>query len=251
MTRLLTLVYAIATYVLSLAVLVYAIGFFVDLSVPKGIDGGSAAPIPVAVGVDLLLLLLFAVQHTVMARSWFKRRWTLVVPAAAERTTFVLAATAVLALVLWQWRPLPGTVWSLSGPPGALLLVVYAAGWALAIGSTFAIDHLDLFGVRQAFRFARGADSPHPVPFTERGPYRLVRHPLMTGFLLVFWAAPTMTVGHLLFAAGATGYILAGIAMEERDLRASLGDVYRAYAERVPALIPLPRVAGRRLRERA
>jgi protein-S-isoprenylcysteine O-methyltransferase Ste14 len=242
--------YAIATYALFIAVLVYAIGFFADLAVPKGIDGGPAAPTPLAVAIDLLLLLLFAVQHTVMARGWFKRRWTRVVPAAAERATFVLAATAVLALVFWQWRPLPSVVWSLSGPPAALLLAVYAGGWALAVASTLAIDHLDLFGVRQAYLFARGADY-RPVPFTERGLYRLVRHPLMTGFLLVFWAAPTMTVGRLLFAVGATGYIVAGIAFEEHDLRAAFGDAYRSYAERVPALIPLPRSAGRRARERA
>lgn len=249
MTRLLTLVYAIATYVLFLAVFVYAIGFFADLAIPKGIDGGPAVPVPVAVGIDLLLLLLFAVQHTVMARGWFKRRWTQIVPAAAERTTFVLAATAVLALVFWQWQPLPAVVWSLSGPSAALLLVVYAAGWALVLGSTFAINHFDLFGIRQASLFARGADY-HPLPFTARGLYRFVRHPLMAGFLIVFWAAPTMTAGHLLFAAAATGYVLVGMAFEERDLRAAFGDVYRSYAERVPALIPLPRVAGRRARER-
>jgi len=159
------------------------------------------------------------------------------VPGPAERATFVLCASLLLALLFWQWRPVGGTVWHLSGPAAGVLLGVYAAGWVLAVGSTFIIDHFDLFGVRQAYLHARGA-TYRPPPFTQRGLYRHIRHPLMAGFVIIFWAAPAMTLGHLLFAAAATGYIGVGITFEERDLRRDLGEPYRAYRRRVPALIP-------------
>jgi methanethiol S-methyltransferase len=242
---LLILGYAAAVYALFLAVLVYAIGFFADAGVPKGIDQGPRPVWPLAVAADLLLLLLFAVQHTVMARPWFKRRWARVVPVPAERATFVLCANLLLALLFWQWRPFGGTVWHVPGPGADVLIGVYAAGWAVAIGSTFLIDHLDLFGLRQAFLHARGV-AYRPPPFTERGLYRRVRHPMMAGFVIVFWAAPTMTLGHLLFAAAATGYILAGITFEERELRRDLGEAYRSYTARVPALVPALRPRSRR-----
>jgi len=195
--------------------------------------------VPVAAAIDLLLLLLFAVQHTVMARPWFKRRWTRIVPEPAERSTFVLAASLALALLCWLWRPIGGTVWNLPGPGAAGLWAVYAAGWVVAVSSTFLISHSDLFGLRQAWLHARRV-TYSPPPFTERSMYRHIRHPLMAGFLLVFWSAPTMTAGHLLFAATATGYILIGIAFEEHDLLQSLGGTYAAYRARVPALIPRP-----------
>jgi methanethiol S-methyltransferase len=236
--------YAAAAYLLFLAVLVYAIGFFAGAGVPKGIDSGPRSPRPLAVAIDLLLLLLFAVQHTVMARPWFKRRWTRLVPMPAERATYVLCASLLLALLFWQWRPVGGTVWHLSGPAAGVLLGVYAAGWVVAVGSTFIIDHFDLFGLRQAYLHARGA-TYRPPPFTQRSLYRHVRHPLMTGFLIIFWAAPAMTLGHLLFAAAATGYIGVGITFEERDLRRDLGEPYRAYRRRVPALIPALRPRSR------
>ena len=229
--------YAAATYLLFLAVLVYAIGFFAGAGVPMGIDQGPRSPWPLAVAIDLLLLLLFAAQHTVMARSWFKRRWTRLVPVPAERATFVLCASLLLALLFWQWRPVGGTVWHLPGPAAGVLLGVYAAGWVLAVGSTFIVDHFDLFGLRQAYLHARGA-AYRPPPFTQRGLYGSIRHPLMAGFVVVFWAAPVMTAGHLLFAAAATGYIAVGIAFEERDLRRDLGEPYRTYQGRVPTLIP-------------
>jgi len=229
--------YAALAYAAFLAVLGYAIGFFADAGVPKGIDGGPRSPWPLAVAVDLLLLLLFAVQHTVMARPWFKRRWTRLVPAPAERATFVLFTSLLLALLFWLWRPAGGTVWHLRGPAAGALLGLYAIGWVVAVGSTFMINHFDLFGLRQAYLYARG-DAYRPPPFSERALYRWIRHPLMAGFLIVFWAAPVMTAGHLLFAAAATGYIGMGIAFEERDLRRDLGEPYRAYQRRVPALIP-------------
>ena len=231
--------YAAAIYLFFLAVLGYAVGFFADVGVPKGIDQGPHAAVPVAAGIDLLLLSLFAVQHTIMARPWFKRRWARIVPAPAERATYVLAASLVLALLFWLWRPIGGTVWNLPGPGAAVLWAGYAAGWLVAVRSTFLISHSDLFGLRQAWLHARRAGYS-PPPFTERGLYRRIRHPLMAGFLIIFWSTPTMTAGHLLFAATATGYILAGIAFEERDLIRSLGETYTAYRARVPALIPRP-----------
>jgi methanethiol S-methyltransferase len=237
--------YAAAAYLLFLAVLVYAIGFFADAGVPKGIDQGPRSPWPLAVATDLLLLLLFAVQHTVMARPWFKRRWTRLVPVPAERATYVLCASLLLALLFWQWRPVGGTVWHLPEPAAGVLLGVYAAGWVLAVSSTFMIDHFDLFGLRQAYLHARGA-AYRPPPFTERALLRWIRHPLMAGFVIIFWAAPVMTAGHLLFAAAATGYILLGIRFEERDLGRDLGEAYHVYRRRVPALIPALRPRPRR-----
>ena len=236
-SALLNLLYAAAVYLFFVVMLGYAVGFFIGFGVPKGIDQGARAAVPLAVAIDLLLLLLFAVQHTVMARPWFKRRWTRIVPAPAERTTFVLCASLVLALLFWLWRPVRGTVWNLSGPRADALLAMYAAGWAVAVSSTFLISHFDLFGLRQAYLHARRA-SYSPPPFTERGLYRRIRHPLMAGFVVAFWSAPTMTIGHLLFAATATSYILVGIAFEERDLKLCLGQAYTSYQARVPALIP-------------
>jgi protein-S-isoprenylcysteine O-methyltransferase Ste14 len=234
---LLILGYAAAVYVLFLAVLGYAIGFFADAGVPTGMDKGTPSAWPLAMAADLLLLLLFAVQHSVMARPWFKRRWARLLPAPAERSTFVLCASLLLALLFWQWRPVGGMVWHLSGPAAVVVLGGYAIGWAVAVGSTFMIDHLDLFGLRQAYLHARGA-AYRPPAFTERALYRWVRHPLMAGFVIVFWAAPVMTAEHLLFAVAATGYILLGIRFEERDARRDLGGAYRAYQRRVPALMP-------------
>ena len=241
----LTLGYAVAVYLVFLAVLGYSAGFFAGLGVPKGIDQGTRAGWPAAVAIDVALLALFAVQHTVMARAWFKRWWTRLVPAPAERATYVLAASLLLALLYWLWRPAGGTVWRLPEPGRGLLLGVYLAGWLIALSSTFLISHFDLFGVRQAYLHARGL-AYQPPRFAERGLYRYVRHPLMAGFLVVFWAAPTMTAGHLLFAAAATGYILVGITFEQRDLRRSLGQAYTAYLARVPALIPAIRIPQRR-----
>ncbi len=245
MPALIILVYAVVVYLLFLAVLDYAVGFFAGVGVPKGIDQGPRTVVPVAAAIDLLLLLLFAVQHTVMARPWFKRRWTRVVPAPAERTTFVLAANLVLVLLFWLWRPIEGTVWNLSGPGAGALWAAYAAGWVVAIRSTFLISHADLFGLRQAWLHARRIRYSPPA-FTDRGLYRRIRHPLMAGFVVIFWSAPTMTAGHLLFAVAATGYILAGIAFEEHDLTQTLGGSYTAYRARVPALIPRPSLRPRR-----
>jgi len=243
--RRLVLAYAAAVYLIFLLVLAYSVGFLAPAGVPRTVDRGPAAPWPAAVAIDAALLLLFAVQHSVMARPWFKRRWTRVVPAAAERATYVLCASLALALLYWGWRPVPATIWHLPQPAAGVLDGVYGLGWALALSATFMISHFDLFGLRQAYLHARRARY-RPPAFTQRGLYRFVRHPLMTGFLVVFWAVPTMTAGHLLFAVAATGYILVGIWFEERDLGQDLGPAYRSYQARVPALLPRPPALARK-----
>src|ERR1700754_4332670 len=196
---LLVMAYAVVSYAIFLAVTVYSIFFFASRGVPRTIDTGPRASWPAALAIDLGLLSLFALQHTVMARPGFKRRWTRVVPPAAERSTFVLAACAVLFALFALWHPFGGRVWALSGAAAWPLTAVYAAGWLLVMGSTVLIRHADLFGLRQA-RLAPRARECQPPGFRERGLYRRVRHPLMAGFLVVFWAAPVMTVGHLPFA---------------------------------------------------
>lgn len=233
-------VYAGVVYLAFLVVFLYVIGFVEGLVVPKDIDDGRRATTWLAVAVDVGLLLLFAGQHSIMARATFKRWWTRIIPEPIERSTYVAFATGALALLMWQWRPLPTVIWDLDAT--AARVVVYAisfAGWGIVLLSTFLIDHFDLFGLRQVYRHHTGrpADTPQ---FQTPLLYRLVRHPLYLGFLLAFWAAPTMTVGHLLFAAGTTAYILLAIQLEERDLVGHFGDDYRDYRRRTPMLVPRP-----------
>jgi protein-S-isoprenylcysteine O-methyltransferase Ste14 len=251
MRRIPALAYGAAAYALFLATLLYTIGFLAGVGVPKGVDDGVVGPAWLALLVDAGLLTVFAVQHSVMARPAFKRRWTRVVPPVVERSTYVLAATATVALLLWQWRPLPEQVWSV-GPAWAraALWTLYGAGWALLVFSTFLLGHFDLFGLRQVLARARERRYAEPG-FREPSLYRLVRHPLMVGFLIAFWAAPDMSAGRLLFAVAASGYIMVGVRLEERDLAAQLGEPYRRYMRRVPRFVPRPSaLAPRGLRER-
>jgi protein-S-isoprenylcysteine O-methyltransferase Ste14 len=236
--RTLTVGYGVVAYAAFLAVLTYTIGFLAGVGVPKGVDDGPTGPVLTAVLVDCALLALFAVQHSVMARPWFKRRWARLVPPPVERSTYVLAASLVVGLLLWWWRPLPDLVWSV-GPEAARagLWVLYAAGWGLLVLSTFAIGHFDLFGLRQVLARARGRGYQEPG-FRQPWVYRLIQHPIMVGFLIGFWAAPDMSAGRLLFAAVATGYILVAVRFEEHDLRAQLGPAYQRYAARVPRFVP-------------
>jgi protein-S-isoprenylcysteine O-methyltransferase Ste14 len=246
MTRVLALAYGIVGYVLSLFTFLYAIGFVGNVGVPKAIDSGAPASTVVAIGVDVLLLGLFALQHSGMARRGFKRWLARALPRSVERSTYVLGASLVLLLLFWQWRPLPGAVWRVDDPAGAdLLWTLSALGWATVLFGTFMINHAHLFGLSQVWAGRRGGEAPEPR-FQTLWLYRYVRHPLMVGFLVAFWATPVMSIGHLLFAGAATGYILVGtLALEERDLERYLGEPYRRYRQEVPAFIPrLGRVAA-------
>ena len=239
MSRLLALLYGTAAYALFLATFLYAIAFVAGLGVPKHIDNGIAAPFAVALGIDLVLLSLFAIQHSGMARPAFKRWWTRFVPVPIERSTYVLASSLVLILLFWQWRPLPQVIWNVDdGIARGVLYGLSALGWLLVLTGTFVINHFDLFGLRQVWFYARGRQAIDE-PFVTRAFYRIVRHPLMLGFLIAFWATPTMSAGHLLFALVTTGYILVAVKfLEERDLVALYGDTYRDYQRRVPMLLP-------------
>ena len=244
MGRLLALMYGVACYAVFFATFLYAIGFVSGLGVPKHIDSGTAGDFAGALFIDVLLLGVFAVQHSGMARAGFKRWWTKLVPEPVERSTYVLVSSLALILLFWLWRPLPQTIWQVDN--GTLRIMVYAvagAGWLLVLTGTFVINHFDLFGLQQVWRYHRGIrDDGSIAPFVTRAYYRIVRHPLMLGFLIAFWAAPTMTLGHLLFALATTGYILIAVKfLEERDLVAMYGDAYRNYQRRVSMILPLPR----------
>jgi protein-S-isoprenylcysteine O-methyltransferase Ste14 len=248
MRKLLAALYSALVYVLFLGVFLYAIGFVENVFVPKSIDSGTSGSVADSLLIDAGLLLLFAVQHSVMARPGFKRLWTRVVPSDIERSTFVLFASLVLALLCWQWRPLPQSVWSIEDPIAAkALLVVSWSGWGLLLLSTFLISHFHLFGVSQGFARLLGRKFPEPA-FATPFLYKWLRHPLYAGFILAFWAAPHMSLGHLFFAVATTGNIFVGIWFEERDLIAHFGDRYRQYRATVGMLVPRIRLASTRKR---
>jgi methanethiol S-methyltransferase len=238
LSRSLSLGYGVASYLAFLAAFLYAIGFVGNLVVTKTIDSPGTDPPPVAVLADTLLLGLFAVPHSVMARQGFKRWWTKRIPPAIERSTYVLTSSLLLGLLFWQWRPIPGVIWDLANPIARWLShAIFWAGWALVFLSTFLIDHLELFGLRQVlFNFAGREYAP--VGFKATLFYRWVRHPIMLGFLIAFWATPRMTAGHLLFAAATTAYILLALRIEERDLVSLYGEAYEAYKQQAGMLIP-------------
>lgn len=246
MKRLLIVGYGAAAYLLFLAAFLYLVGFVANFWVPRTVDHGLSAPIGQAVLINGLLLGVFAIQHSVMARPAFKSRWTRVVPPSIERSTYVVLSSAVLVLLYWQWRTMPAVVWDVRQSAGrAVLWVLFWLGWAIALASTFMVSHFDLFGLRQVYLAWRQKPYTH-IGFQTRLFYRLVRHPLMLGFLIAFWAAPTMTVGHLFFAIGMTGYIVIAVHLEERDLVAALGNEYRDYRHDVPMLLPLGHRRGPR-----
>ncbi|MEQ8797969.1 MAG: isoprenylcysteine carboxylmethyltransferase family protein [Salinisphaeraceae bacterium] len=246
MSRTLIAAYGAASYFLFLGTFLYLIGFIAGIGVPKGVDDGPLVAWPLALAVNLGLIALFGVQHSVMARPGFKRLWTRVVPPAAERSTYVLLSSVALIVLYLAWLPMPAQVWSVEAPwLRGLLWTLFGLGWVVALVSTFLIDHFDLFGLRQVWHHWRGTECPSH-PFFTPAFYRWVRHPLMTGFLMVLWLVPDMTVGHLVFSAGMTAYIVVGTLYEERDLIAAFGDRYRRYAASVPRFIPMP---GRRAGE--
>ncbi|MGH6673489.1 MAG: methanethiol S-methyltransferase [Xanthobacteraceae bacterium] len=236
--RTIAFLYGLIAYAVFFVTFLYAIGFVENLMVPTTIDAGMIAPTMTAVIIDLALMSLFALQHSVMARKQFKRWWTQFLPASVERTTYVLLASLALALLLWQWRPIPAAVWHVANPRAAMIITVLSfLGWLIVLTSTFLINHFELFGLHQVANNLSGRPMPAPR-FREPMYYRFVRHPIYLGFIVAFWAAPTMTAGHLLFAAVTTAYILVGIQLEEHDLVEAFGDQYRAYRSRVSMLVP-------------
>jgi protein-S-isoprenylcysteine O-methyltransferase Ste14 len=237
----LTLLYGVVAYVVFLAAFLYAIGFVGNVVVPKSIDAGPPGSTVTALIVNLLLLSAFAIQHSGMARHGFKERWTRIVPPAAERSTFVLLASLLLGLLYWQWRPMPDLVWDVrSDLWRTALWSLSGLGWGIVLVSTFLVSHWDLFGLRQSVLAFR--KTPYtPIGFKTPGLYRLVRHPIYLGFTLAFWATPTMSQGHLLFAAVTTAYILVAIQLEERDLMRAFGDGYRHYRRQVSMILPIPK----------
>jgi protein-S-isoprenylcysteine O-methyltransferase Ste14 len=248
--RLATFVYGVLCYLVFAMTFLYAIGFVGDLVVPKSIDSGAQDPLVWALLIDAGLLGIFAVQHSVMARSWFKRAWTRVIPEPVERATYVLFSSLALLLLFWQWRPIGGLVWLVDRPEARWAIhVLYYSGWLLLLVSTCLIDHFDLFGLSQVWHHLRGRAYVAPG-FRTPGLYRSVRHPIYLSWLCIFWATPRMTAAHLVFAVVTTAYILVAVRLEERDLIRIHGDAYRHYRERVPMILPVPRAVGR-LRETA
>jgi protein-S-isoprenylcysteine O-methyltransferase Ste14 len=238
MKRTAALAYGVACYVMFLGTFLYAIGFLGNVAVPKSIDAAAEGPLGEALLVNALLLGVFALQHSVMARPGFKRRWMRLVPKAVERSTYVLCSSLALLLLFWQWRPTGVVLWDVRQPVGRTVLYgVFACGWLTVLVTTFLINHFDLFGLRQAWLYFRGREYT-PLGFVTPGPYRWVRHPLYVGWLTAFWATPTMTAAHLVFALGTTVYILIAICFEERDLTKAHGRAYVEYRERVPMLVP-------------
>lgn len=240
MAGLVALIYGVVAYGFTLVALLYLIGFVGNIVVPKSIDSGAAGPLLQSAIVNTLLIGLFAIQHSVMARQGFKRWWTRIVPPAIERSTYVLFTSFALLILYWQWQPMPVPVWTVHNPTAATVLDgIFWLGWVVLVASTFLLSHFELFGLSQVFARLLGKRVPD-AKFRAPLLYRHVRHPIYLGVLLAVWATPSMSLGHLLFAAVLTGYILAGIQLEERDLIQQFGDQYRRYRQHAAMLIPLP-----------
>jgi protein-S-isoprenylcysteine O-methyltransferase Ste14 len=242
MKRMFSFAYGTFAYVCFLVTFLYAIGFVGDVLVPKSINSGSAGPVGTAVAINVALLSLFAVQHSGMARRSFKQFWMKIVAPPIERATYVLFSCAALGLMYWQWQPIPMVIWDVENPAGrAVILGLFASGWVIVLLSSFMINHFDLFGLRQVWLHLQQKRYGE-VRFRTVGFYKFVRHPLQTGFLIAFWATPTMTAGHLLFSVVVTAYILVAVKFfEERDLVRMFGNTYRRYQQQVAMFLPLPR----------
>ena len=235
--RITAFVYGVASYMIFLAVFVYSIGFIGNFAVPKSLDSTPESPLSTALLVNLLLLSVFAIQHSVMARQWFKRALTTLIPESVERSTYVLLSSLALILLVWKWQPMGGSIWNVENTIGIVLIeAAFALGWIILLLSTFLINHFDLFGMRQVWLYLAGRPY-EPLEFRTPFLYRYVRHPLYVGWLFIFWSTPTMTTAHLLFALATTAYILIAIQFEERDLR-KLHPEYERYAKQVPMMVP-------------
>jgi protein-S-isoprenylcysteine O-methyltransferase Ste14 len=236
--RILFFAYGSLSYLTFLGTFLYAICFIGNFGVARTLDGAATGPPGIGFAIDTGLLALFAVQHSVMARKWFKDWWTRIVPSPVERSTYVLFSSLALILLFWQWRPLGGTIWSVEDPIArSVLRGLFAFGWGLLLFSTFLINHFDLFGLRQVWLYLLGRPC-NALQFKTPGPYRMVRHPLYVGWLFIFWMTPVMTLAHLLFSIATTAYIVLAIQFEERDLIRDHGEAYRAYRRSVPMLLP-------------
>lgn len=237
--RVTTFLYGVVSYLIFFATFLYAIGFLGNVGVPKSIDSGRTAPLGEALLINAALLTLFAVQHSTMARPWFKRMWTRIVPKQAERSTYVLLSSVLLILLFALWQPIGGVVWNVEQPVlRAVLYGLFAMGFLLVLISTFLINHFDLFGLRQVWLYLRGKDYTQ-LRFGTPILYRHVRHPLYLGWLFAFWATPTMTIAHLVFALATTAYIFMAIQLEEKDLIDTYGDAYKRYRQNVPMIVPV------------
>jgi protein-S-isoprenylcysteine O-methyltransferase Ste14 len=238
MKRIPSLLYGVISYLAFFGTILYAIGFVGNLIVPKTIDSAPSTSLPKALLVNASLLLLFALQHSIMARPAFKKKWMKIIPEQLERSTFVLLSSLCLMLLMWQWQPIGGVIWSVqNGAVNALLLSFYILGWTIVFVSTFLINHFDLFGLRQVWLYFKGKPYTH-LPFRIPIFYKYVRHPLYLGFLIAFWSTPVMTIAHLLFAILTTGYILTAIQFEEKDLQNHFGEKYQNYKKLAPMIIP-------------
>ena len=239
LARIAAFLYGLVCYLIFLVTFLYAIGFVGNLIVPKSIDSGPAVPLVEALLINTLLLSLFAIQHSVMARQWFKRAWTKIVPQPIERSTYVLLASLVLSLLFWQWRPMREVIWDVQNPTGRIVLQgLFWMGWGGVLFSTYLVDHFSLFGLKQVYLYLKGLPDK-ATPFKTPALYKVVRHPLYLGFIIAFWSTPRMTLGHLFFAAVCTAYIVVAIQFEERDLMEFYGDSYRKYRTQVSMLFPL------------